>query len=165
MLRVNCGLSRKLSKDFNSTGYSVNIEGEITAPVSDPNAVIEQVKEVFDLAEAALDAQIERSESVAAIGSHDEEPKARQNGNGHHEPSGNGQRNPSTGNGRKDEPATNKQIQFLLSIGKRMNLSTVALEKEVAQILGRTVGLYDLTKRDAAAVLDQMTASTVGSRS
>ncbi len=37
MLRVNVGLSRKLSKDFNSNGYSVNIDGEVTATVSDPN--------------------------------------------------------------------------------------------------------------------------------
>jgi len=29
MLRVNVGLSRKLSKDYNSTGYSVNLDGEV----------------------------------------------------------------------------------------------------------------------------------------
>jgi hypothetical protein len=39
MLKINVGLSKKLSKDYNSTGYSVNLEGEITAPVSDPDAV------------------------------------------------------------------------------------------------------------------------------
>jgi hypothetical protein len=30
MLSVNIGLSRKLSKDYNSTGYSVNLDGEVT---------------------------------------------------------------------------------------------------------------------------------------
>jgi hypothetical protein len=40
MLKINVGLSRKLSKDFQSTGFSLNLEGEITAPVSDPEAVI-----------------------------------------------------------------------------------------------------------------------------
>ena len=59
MLRVNVGLSRKLSKDYNSTGYSVNLDGEISAPVSDPQAVIDQVKELWDLAEEALGQQIE----------------------------------------------------------------------------------------------------------
>jgi hypothetical protein len=167
MLKVNVGLSRKVSRDYQSTGFSVNLEGEITAPASDPEAVIEQVKEVFDLAEAALDAQIERSQGTAAIGSHDEEtPAARNsNGNGRNAAPDNGQRNTAAnGNGRKEEPATNKQVQFILSIGKRMKLSTAALEKEVAEILGTEVGLYDLTKRQAATVLDQLTASTSSNR-
>ena len=161
MLKVNVGLSRKLSRDYQSTGFSVNLEGEITAPVSDPDAVIEQVKEVFDLAEAALDAEIERSQSNAAIAGHDAEPA----NNGRHAPPDNGQRNPApNGNGRKDEPATNKQVQYLLSIGKRMRLSTAALEKEVADILGREVGLYDLSKKDAGIVIDQLTTAAGNSR-
>ena len=86
MLRANVGLSRKLSKDYNSTGYSVNLDGEITAPVSDPEAVFEQVKELFDLAEEVLNQQIDRSNSEAAIASRDEEPRPQipvnRNGNG-----------------------------------------------------------------------------------
>jgi hypothetical protein len=166
MLKINVGLSRKVSRDYQSTGFSVNLEGEITAPVSDPEAVIEQVKEVFDLAEAALDAQIERSQSTAAIASHDEEPRAARstNGNGRNAAAENDQRTTAANGNRKDEPATNKQVQFLLSIGKRMRLSTAALEKEIAEILGSEVGLYDLTKRQAATVLDQLTASTSSNR-
>lgn len=164
MLKVNVGLSRKLSKDYQSTGFSLNIEGEITAPVSDPEAVIEQVKEVFDLAEAALDAQIERSQSTTAIASHDEEPRAATNGNGngrHVAPENT--RRPSTngnGNGHKEEPATNKQIQYLLSIGKRMRISTAALEQEIADILGSEVGVYDLTKKQAGTVIDHLASAT-----
>ncbi len=30
MLRVNVGLSRKVSKDYDFTGYSINLEGEVT---------------------------------------------------------------------------------------------------------------------------------------
>lgn len=169
MLKINVGLGKKLTRDYNSTGYSVNLEGEITAPVSDPEAVIEQVKEVFDLAEAALDAQIERSQGTPPAAVHDEESRAASNsGNSRQAPADNGQRpTPSNGNGngRKDEPVTNKQIQFLLSIGKRMRLTTAALEKEVSDIVGTEVGLYDLTKRQAAKVLDQLTNSTPINRS
>jgi hypothetical protein len=166
MLKINVGLSRKLSKDYQSTGFSLNLEGEITATVSDPEAVIEQVKEVFDVAEAALDAQIERSQSTTAIASHDEEPRATRStsGNGRNAAPDNSQRTTAATGNRKDEPATNKQVQFLLSIGKRMRLSTAALEKEIADILGSEVGLYDLTKRQAATVLDQLTASTSSNR-
>jgi len=51
MLKVNVGLSKKLSKDFNSSGYSINVEGEVTAPVSDPEAIVAEVKQLYDLAE------------------------------------------------------------------------------------------------------------------
>lgn len=171
MLRVNVGLSRKISKDYNSTGYSVNLEGEVTAPVSDPEAVVEQVKELYDLADEALCRQIERYESTSAIASRDEEtrqkPPASRKGNGFQKPTrvphqqppraGNGNEAGSGGNGRSQEPATNKQIQYLLSIGKRQRLTTVQLENRIAEIIGQPVGVYDLSKTDAGIVIDALT--------
>ncbi len=162
MFKVNCGLSRKLSKDYQSTGYSVNIEGEITAPAWDPNAVVEQVKEIFDLTQTALDAQIARSQSDSAIAAHDEQP--RQDGNGRQPTAENGRRvSASNGNGHKDDAATDKQLQYLLSIGNRLKLSTAALETAFEQILGERVGLYDLTKKQAGIVIDALIA-VAGSR-
>jgi len=172
MLRVNVGLSRKLSKDYNSTGFSINLDGEVTASTSDAEAVIEQVKELFDLAEEALDQQIERAQGEAAIAGRDEErpstPTNRSNGvrnsatNGHSRPApenGNGQ-----GNGHTDDIATNKQINYLLSIGKRQRLSTIQLEHRIEEIIGRAVGLYELSKRDAARVIDELTATVTNGR-
>lgn len=170
MLRVNVGLSRKLSKDYNSTGFSINVEGEVVAPISDPNAVTEEVKQLYDLAEEALAVQIERSQSEAAIASRDERPQANDvdgNGtsNGHVEDhrAGNGHQ------GTQDSvSATAKQIQYVLSIGKRQRLSTVELEHRIQEILGVPVGIYDLTKRQAGAVIDELTgngsAATVAGR-
>jgi hypothetical protein len=162
MLKVNVGLSRKLSKDYNSEGFSINVEGEVAAPVSDAEAVVEEVKQLYDLAEEALAQQIERSQSNAAIASHDEEPRAARSndGNGRNAPVDNGQRNTASNGNRKDEPATNKQVQLILSIGKRMKLSTVALEKEIGEILGREVGIYDLSKKQAGAVIEHLLAAT-----
>ena len=182
MLRANVGLSRKLSKDYNSTGYSVNLDGEITAPVSDPEAVFEQVKELFDLAEEVLSQQIDRSNSEAAIASRDEEPRPQipvnRNGNGSNDANGshtnrvsgtpraNGTNGvteqkptppPQNGNSQEAQPATNKQIQYLLSIGKRQKLSTVQLEKKIAEIIGRPVGVYDLSKMAAGIVIEALT--------
>jgi hypothetical protein len=179
MLRANVGLSRKLSKDYNSTGYSINLDGEITAPVSDPEGVIEQVKELFDLAEETMAQQIDRSQGEAAIASHDVEPgqqtPVNRNGNWLNGSNGNG--SPSTkelknttpsqnsngngnGNGhhQEDQPATNKQFQYLLSIGKRLKLSTVQLEKRISEILGRQVGVYDLSKQAAGVVIEALSA-------
>jgi len=182
MLRVNVGLSRKLSKDYNSTGYSVNLDGEVTASVSDPEGVIKQVKELFDLAEEALNQQVDRSQGESAIASRDEEPRSQppigQNGNGATSSNGSngangsnrataGQRrnqerpsngNGRNGNGREAEPATNKQIQFLLNLGKKQQMSKRQIEGRVAEILGCECGIYDLTKQDACVVLDSLTS-------
>jgi hypothetical protein len=168
MLRVNVGLSRKVSRDYNSTGFSINLDGEVTAPVSDPEAVVEQVKELFDLAEEALNREIERYQGESAIASRDEDPRPASNGSRNHGPRHrsppsrgasytNGSTRPPKSNGREDtEAATDKQISYLLTIGKRQRLSTVEVERRIEEILGQATGIYDLTKRDAAKVIDAL---------
>ena len=174
MLRVNVGMSRKLSKDFNSVGFSLNLDGELPVGLDDPEAVVEKIKEFYDLAEESLAQQIERYEGDSAIASRDEVPRVpvqehpaavsdriRQGFAGY----GNG--NNSNGQCQTQapaQPATNKQIQFLLNLGKREGLTTPQLENRVAGILGRETGLYDLTKQEAGAALDSFTEGS-GSRS
>ena len=171
MLKVNVGMSRKLSKDFNSTGFSVNLEGEVCGNLDDPETIIERITEFYDLAEESLAQQIERHESDSAIAGRDQpvqraapertaaEERSRQSGNGYR----NGNARNGNGHSRTNEAgqsATNKQIQFLLTLGKREGLTTPQLEKRVADILGRQVGLYDLTKQEAGVVLDSLTAGS-----
>lgn len=162
MLKVNVGLSRKLSRDFNSTGFSLNLEGELCIGPDDPEALIEKIKEFYDLAEEALDQQIERYEGESAIASRDEAP-ARQNDPGRGrattrpnlpaEPSRQPSGNSHTGNG---DPATNKQVQYLLNLGKRHGLTPPQLEGRIEAILGKRVGVYDLTKKEAGDVIDAL---------
>ena len=161
MIKVNVGLSRKLSKDYNSTGFSLNIEGEITAPLDNPEMVVERIREFYDLAEEALDQQIERHQGDDAIANRDTNNRftGRNGASSHtHRPqpatNGNGSRN------TQDEPATSKQINFLLSIAKRQELSTAKLESRIAEVLGRPVALYDLTKRAAGTVIDALNGNT-----
>lgn len=161
MLKVNVGLSRKLSRDYNSTGFSLNLEGEICVGPDDPEAMIEKVKEFYDLAEEALNQQIERYEGESAIGSRDGQHAHRSNGHSHDstakEPSnnGNGQSN-HNGNGQaaNGDGATNKQVQYLLNLGKRQGLTPLQLEDRIEGIVGKKVGIYDLTKREAGDVID-----------
>ena len=165
MLKVNVGLSKKLTHDYNSTGFSVNIEGEVPAPPNDAEGVVNGIRELYDLAEEALDLQIERVQGESALASHDGQPSRRsRSSNGSHNGNGSngntdGSRN-RFGDGRSHEPeaATQKQISYLLSIGKRNRLSTIELEQRIEGILGETVGVYDLTKREAAQVIDELTA-------
>jgi hypothetical protein len=178
MLRVNVGMSRKLTKDYNSSGFSVNLDGEISVPLDDPEAVIEKIREHFDLADEALRDQIERYEGTSAISSRDEEPRqsddrssnppSRENSNDRRD----NQRNPDhrNGNGNGDgnshntQPATNKQIQYLLNLGKQKGMSKPQLQNRIAGILGRECDVYDLSKSDAGTILDTLTADN-GTRS
>lgn len=96
MLKVNVGLSRKLSRDYNSTGFSINVEGEIGVSIDDPEIVVEKVKELYDLAEEALSQQIERYQGESAIATRDEASGHGQNPGPKHEGG-----NHSQGNGRQ----------------------------------------------------------------
>ena len=170
MLKVNVGLSRKLSRDFNSTGFSLNLEGEICVALDDPEALIERVKEFYDLAEEALNQQIERYEGESAIASRDEMNPANSIGHSLTPPaktstsngtqdshSGNGDTNHSgNGNTANGDGATNKQVQYLLNLGKRQGLTLVQLESRIESILNKKVGVYDLTKREAGEVIDAL---------
>ena len=169
MLKVNVGLSRKLSRDFNSTGFSVNIEGEVLADLNDAEATFVKIQEFYDVAEETLARQIDRYESDSAIAARDEpvstpsQPPQRQTLNVSASPKS--QTSAAAPSSQRTSPgsselATNKQIQFLLSIGKRHGLTTPKLEDRVAEILGRRIGLYELSKRDAGVVLDSFTANS-----
>ncbi len=161
MLRVNVGLSRKLTHDYNSTGYAINVEGELSGAIDDPHALLEKIREYYDLADEALRDQIERCQSDAALAAHDAPPASPRPAARSKPVNRIASAAPAEAaapNAASVEQATNKQVQFLLSIGKRIGLSTPQLESRVAEILGRSVGIYDLTKRDAGLVLDRLTA-------
>lgn len=169
MLRANVGLSRKVTRDFQSTGYSVNLDGEIPFGVDDPEALIAKVKELFDLAQEALNQEVDRDQSEDAIGRRDKptaEVTARRNTSkpkaqaltAEPSPTEASSKNGTNRNG-SEEAATNKQVQFILTIGKRSKLSTPQLESRISEIVGRQTGVYDLTKKEAGRVLDELTNS------
>ncbi len=163
MLKANVGLSRKITRDYNSTGYSVNIEGEIQASLDDSEAVVERIKELWSVAGEALAQEIDRDQSEDAIGRRDErsQPPASDNSNGQ-QPKDQPQRPPQNGNESKAKPeeqATNKQCQYLLNLAKRQNLTKAALGFKIEQILGFPVELYHLTKRQAGLVIDTLTGN------
>ena len=176
MLRANVGLSRKVSRDFQSTGYTVNIDGEIPFLADDAEGVLEKIRELFDIAHEALDREIDRDQGSTAIGRRDETPQtpalpAKPSANGRHrsdgpapsavpvstEPPENGPGSPQGTPPATAEAATNKQIQFILTMGKRFKLTTPQLEERITKVVGRQCGVYDLTKKEAGRVLDSWT--------
>jgi hypothetical protein len=170
MLTANVGLSRKITRDYNSTGYSVNVEGEIPFSADDPQGVLEKIRELFNLAQEALSVEIDRDQGEDAIGRRDEErpvpvPVTSSNGNGSpRNPAPVSQQPAPANNGTQNgqDAATNKQIQFLLTMGKRFKLSQPQLEAKIAEIIGRRCGVYSLSKKEAGTVLEHFTSSTNG---
>ncbi len=162
MLTVNVGLSRKITKDYNSHGFSINLEGEIPINRNDAEAVVDCIQELYDLTEEALQRQIERYESDSALASHDQPttapptpPPAKQETSP--APKSNSENGAPRNRIKESELATNKQIQFLLTLAKRIKLSKPKLEKRIEEILGESIDIYDLSKRDAGIVLDALT--------
>ena len=161
MLKANVGLSRKLSENYQSTGFSLNLEGEINATLEDPEAVIERVRELYDLANEALQRQIEAHQSDSAIASRDADPQPANNGhssrrpapeaNGHASRDGQRDERPQTG-----EPATNKQVQFLSTLAKRQKLFGPKLDVFIEETIGRRCTPYDLTKKEAGDVIEAL---------
>lgn len=174
MLKVNVGVSRKVSRDFNSTGFTLNLEGEVLAPIDDTEAVIERIREFYDVADEALNDQIARNAEVDAIARREADrrepqPSPPRPSDGQRmgdSPSRNGT---SEGFPRVDPPnetrqeqATNKQVQYLLTLGRRLNLTAAQLEAEIEQIVGKRSTVYELSKRDAGRVIDSLSGNGNG---
>ena len=168
MLKAVVTLNRKITRDYNSTGYGVSIEGEIAATPDDHEGVLGRVKELFALAEEALAIEIDRDQGEDAIGRRDERPTkpapAHTNANGtngpvnqprrNDQPTGNGQ---PTSNGQPTEDKiTDKQTKFVFNLAKRQRLSNTQLESEIERVVGRRARVYDLTKREAGRVIDAL---------
>ena len=161
MLKANVGLSRKLSENYQSTGFSLNLEGEINASLDDPESVIERVRELYDLADEALQRQIEAHQSDSAIASRDADPQPVNNGHSNRRPAPEANGQPSR-NGHRDEkpqngePATNKQVQFLQTLAKRQKLFGPKLDVFIEETIGRRCTPYDLTKKEAGAIIEAL---------
>lgn len=163
MLKVNVGLSRKVSQDYNSTGFSVNLEGEICVPLDDPQMIMVRIKELYDLAEESLSQQIDRHQnaSIPEPVNRPAQPRpVTQNGNGHASGGSEAERPSANRVAIEFVPATNKQISFLLNLGKRQGLSKPQLESRIAGLVGRQVDVYDLSKQEAGLVLDDLSAAS-----
>lgn len=164
MLRANVGISRKTSKDYNSTGFSVNLDAEINATLDDPESVIERVKELYSLAEEALDRQVSESREIDAFARRDAEDHPDHNngrGPGSH-PDGPEDPTPARNGRLRDsrtdspEPATNKQVQFLTTLAKRRKLFGAKLEGFIEETIGRRCTPYELTKKEAGRVIETL---------
>ena len=158
MLIASVSLSRKVSHDFNSSGYTVTLDGEVPYPPDDAEAVLEKISELFHLAEEAIATEIERDQQSLPDRKNPaippppppvKSPRA--------EPLP--MNRPALSNGSHPSPntATPKQLQYLQNLGKRKGLSRDDLNGVIAQVLGSAKRTGELSKREAGQVIDHLT--------
>ena len=164
-LKINVGVSRKVSQDYQSTGFSLNIDAELPANLIDnPDAMAEQSSHLFQLANDLLDEQVRQAGGKAPVSSNPPRRPAPSstngtNGNGH-KPYRNGNTSPKTngnghtnhhGNGRGDRGITDAQVRAVGNMAKRLGTDgeTYAIDNT-----GNT--LSELSVKEASQLIDQL---------
>lgn len=166
MIRANVGLSRKISREYQSTGYSINIEGDVAVSADDTKATLAKVAELFHLAEEALKVEIDRDQGEQAIGRRDEPNRNHKSISQVRTPdeakSSSPEQDHAKNTAASNEAITNKQAQYVLTLGKRQSLSSAQVEDKIEQLLRRRCSVYDLTKREAGQLIDALSPSNNG---
>src|SRR5580658_1936945 len=127
-LSINVGLSRKASRDYQSTGVSINVTAELDQVLlARPDELQRQIGGLYSQAQNALDHQ------ANALG----DPQPRRNGqNDHGRDRRNGyeRNNGNNGNGdRRDAAMTSSQRRAILAIVKRWDIN---LDSECREFIG-----------------------------
>ena len=146
-LSINVGSSRKASKDYQSTGVSINVTAELDQSLlAKPDELHRQVANLYAQAESALDRQ--SGQSPVREAAHGENGNGRRNGtNGSHARPSNGTRRPA----KNDALMTDSQKRALISIAERNNVN---LDLEAREIIGAEFD--QLTLRQASQLIDHL---------
>lgn len=123
--------------EYSSQGYSLSLQTEI--PETDPAAIQARLSQTFQLVKDQVEHELAK------------------NGNGHatRELAPNGA-TPAAGKGIAVK-ASNKQLKFLTDLAGRQGIALSDLNGRIRAEFG-VDGLYDLDKKQASALLDQMNA-------
>jgi len=165
MLKAQVGLSRKISHNYNSSGYSVNLEAEISAALDQPDAVCEQIDRLFELAEQALQEEIARDWRVSSVAAQKSDSIAKSDAmNPSSEARGSASPpvNARASTSRNSEPATSRQTHCIQSLGKRQGWSIAELEVRIAEILGGARTIQGLNKKEAGKVIQELLSAASG---
>ncbi len=143
-LSINVGLSRKASRDYQSTGVSINVTAELDQSLlARPLELQEQVANLYAQAEQALDRKATQPDAVS--GPHRPYParsNGYRNGNGH------GNRGRPNGNGGGMSVS---QRRAILAIARRANIDP---DYEAQQIIG--IPLDQMSIQQASELIDHL---------
>jgi hypothetical protein len=139
MLKAIVSYSKKIpvpDSQFSSQGFSLSLETEVTA--TEPAAIQAKLHETYELVRATVEQEL-----------------ANGNGNGHmaKPPEPNGRPN-GRSNGIS-ERASNRQCKFITDLITQRGISLSDLNADIRKRFG-VAGLYDLDKKQASALLDEL---------
>ena len=170
-LTVNVGLSRKVTEDYNSRGFTLNIAAELPANlVEDPNGLAEATNNLFQLATDLLDDQVQQATGgtkppARPDGRNGEQrpcPPQRPangsrpgNGNGNGNGNGGGRGYRSGGNGHDAErEITQAQARAIQNMARRLKEDADAWASEQFGVPVR-----ELTVKQGSQLIDQLKAA------
>ena len=134
-LSINVGLSRKASKDYQSTGVSINVTAELDqALLARPDQLQKQIGDLYAQAHHALDGQMDRLAKSGNGARPQPVPKSQSNGNG-----------------RASSPMTASQRRAILAIAKRGDIN---LDAECCDFIGEEFDRLSL--RQASELIDHL---------
>lgn len=137
MLKAIVSYSKKIpvpGSEFSSQGYSLSLETEI--PESDPAAIKARLHQTFETVKASVEEELSGAK-----------PAQQQA-----EPQFGGQRPQPTAQERK---ASNAQLKYLADLAAERKLPLQDLNADIQRRFGVS-GIYDLTSKQASAVLDDL---------
>jgi hypothetical protein len=167
-LKTNVGVSRKVSdNNYGSCGASVNLEVELdSALINEPDRFHERIRQVFRLAQQAIDEELTRQHSSGTAShvtngnnGHAAQPTNNGNGTGH-ATNGNGQHANGNGNGHATNGngksvASEKQMTFARQLaGQIKGLGVRKLESLAAKMFNKP--LASLSTMDASGLIDML---------
>jgi hypothetical protein len=158
-LKTNIGVSRKVAdNNYGSRGASVNLEVELdSALINDPERFHDRIRQVFRLAQQAIDNELGRQQGPAANSANNGQSA---NGNGHSTSNGH---SPTNGNGKprsSGRKATASQVRALHAIANRQGI-------DLALTLQERYGIdhaEDLGIGQASELIDELKNTVAGGR-
>jgi hypothetical protein len=139
-LTINVGLSRKASKDYQSSGTSINLTAELDQLLlARPDELQRQIGDLYQQAEHAMTRQASQPSSAPASSQGQANTAGGGNGNGRN--GGNGQ----------VAPMTQSQLRAIHAIAKRLGIDPAA---ECMRQFGWD--LNRLSIRDASTIIDHL---------
>ena len=166
-LKLNVGLSRKVGEpNYGSRGASINVELELDSAIAgEPDRLQDRIRELFGLAKASIDEELQVDPSQPA--SNAQRPNDRATANTR-QPHVNGQSagsraatngSRSNGNGRQSAnnppPATASQVRALHAIANRQGLNLEAVVQDRFNLGDAAV----LTIAEASQLIDELNAT------
>jgi hypothetical protein len=141
MLKAIVSYSKKVpvpDADFSSQGFSLSLETEVTE--SDPAAIQARLHQTFELVKASVEQELAQSKGA---------PAQQQD----HRPNPSSQ--PLQRNNGGSEKASNKQIKFVTDLATQRGIALSEINADVQRKYG-VGGLYDLTRKQASELLDEL---------